>query len=115
MGAAVPRLHRSLSETHSTTHAEDRDSFVRATAIGKLGGGLASLDATVLGGAAIAAAPERATRTGSMSTGGAVALGHPIGASGARIIGTLVYELCRRGGGSDAPRSAQAVAEAMRC
>jgi acetyl-CoA C-acetyltransferase len=31
--------------------------------------------------------------------GGAVALGHPIGASGARIIGTLVYELRRRGGG----------------
>ena len=31
--------------------------------------------------------------------GGAVALGHPIGASGARIIGTLVLELRRRGGG----------------
>ena len=31
--------------------------------------------------------------------GGAVALGHPIGASGARIIGSLVFELRRRGGG----------------
>jgi acetyl-CoA C-acetyltransferase len=31
--------------------------------------------------------------------GGAVALGHPIGASGARILGTLLYELRRRGGG----------------
>jgi len=31
--------------------------------------------------------------------GGAVAMGHPIGASGARILGTLVYELRRRGGG----------------
>jgi len=31
--------------------------------------------------------------------GGAVAIGHPIGASGARIIGTLVLELRRRGGG----------------
>ncbi|SFI67903.1 acetyl-CoA C-acetyltransferase [Thermoflavimicrobium dichotomicum] len=31
--------------------------------------------------------------------GGAVALGHPIGASGARIILTLVHELKRRGGG----------------
>ncbi|CAN5333311.1 acetyl-CoA C-acetyltransferase [soil metagenome] len=31
--------------------------------------------------------------------GGAVALGHPIGASGARILMTLVYELKRRGGG----------------
>ncbi|MCY8688737.1 acetyl-CoA C-acyltransferase, partial [Bacillus spizizenii] len=31
--------------------------------------------------------------------GGAIALGHPIGASGARILMTLVYELKRRGGG----------------
>lgn len=31
--------------------------------------------------------------------GGAIALGHPIGASGARIILTLIYELKRRGGG----------------
>jgi acetyl-CoA C-acetyltransferase len=31
--------------------------------------------------------------------GGAVAIGHPIGASGARILGALVQELHRRGGG----------------
>jgi acetyl-CoA C-acetyltransferase len=31
--------------------------------------------------------------------GGAVAIGHPIGASGARILGTLINELRRRGGG----------------
>jgi acetyl-CoA C-acetyltransferase len=31
--------------------------------------------------------------------GGAVAIGHPIGASGARILAALVYELRRRGGG----------------
>ena len=31
--------------------------------------------------------------------GGALALGHPVGASGARILMTLVYELRRRGGG----------------
>jgi acetyl-CoA C-acetyltransferase len=31
--------------------------------------------------------------------GGAIALGHPIGASGARILGSLVHELRRRGGG----------------
>ena len=31
--------------------------------------------------------------------GGAVALGHPIGASGARVLATLVYELRQRGGG----------------
>ena len=31
--------------------------------------------------------------------GGAVALGHPIGASGGRIVATLVHELRRSGGG----------------
>ncbi len=31
--------------------------------------------------------------------GGAVALGHPVGASGARLVGTLVYQLQRAGGG----------------
>jgi acetyl-CoA C-acetyltransferase len=31
--------------------------------------------------------------------GGAVALGHPIGASGARILSTMIYELRRSGGG----------------
>jgi acetyl-CoA C-acetyltransferase len=31
--------------------------------------------------------------------GGAIALGHPLGASGARIALTLAYELRRRGGG----------------
>ena len=28
--------------------------------------------------------------------GGAIAVGHPIGASGARILGTLIYEMQRR-------------------
>jgi acetyl-CoA C-acetyltransferase len=31
--------------------------------------------------------------------GGAIALGHPIGASGARVLSTLIWELRRRGGG----------------
>jgi acetyl-CoA C-acetyltransferase len=31
--------------------------------------------------------------------GGAIAMGHPVGASGARITMTLMYELIRRGGG----------------
>jgi len=31
--------------------------------------------------------------------GGAIAIGHPVGASGARIIMTLMHELRRRGGG----------------
>jgi acetyl-CoA C-acetyltransferase len=31
--------------------------------------------------------------------GGAVAMGHPIGASGARLIGTVINQLRARGGG----------------
>jgi acetyl-CoA acetyltransferase len=31
--------------------------------------------------------------------GGAIALGHPLGCSGARILTTLIHELRRRGGG----------------
>ena len=42
----------------------------------------------------VGADPERVN-----VNGGAVAMGHPIGASGARIIGTLVQELRRSGGG----------------
>jgi acetyl-CoA C-acetyltransferase len=42
----------------------------------------------------LGADPERAN-----PNGGAVALGHPIGASGGRIVGTMVHELRRNGGG----------------
>ena len=31
--------------------------------------------------------------------GGSVAIGHPVGATGARILMTLIFELRRRGGG----------------
>jgi acetyl-CoA C-acetyltransferase len=31
--------------------------------------------------------------------GGAIALGHPLGASGGRILGTMIHELRRNGGG----------------
>jgi len=39
------------------------------------------------------------TADNSNVNGGAIALGHPVGASGARIVGALVNELRRRGGG----------------
>ena len=44
--------------------------------------------------AMLEADPEKAN-----VNGGAVALGHPIGASGGRILGTMVHELRRNGGG----------------
>ena len=43
--------------------------------------------------------PARDRPGARQHNGGAVALGHPIGASGARLLGTLVHELRRRGGG----------------
>jgi len=42
----------------------------------------------------LGAAPARAN-----VNGGAVALGHPIGASGGRIVTTMINELSRNGGG----------------
>ena len=44
--------------------------------------------------AMLGADPERVN-----VNGGAVALGHPIGASGGRILGTMIHELRRNGGG----------------
>ena len=46
--------------------------------------------------------------------GGAIALGHPIGASGARIIGALVHELPAAAAGSEWRPSARAAARATR-
>jgi acetyl-CoA C-acetyltransferase len=43
--------------------------------------------------------------------GGAIAIGHPIGASGARILMTLLYELKRRGGGYGAAGICSGIAQ----
>ena len=49
---------------------------------------------------AIASARNLGLREGDVNKfGGAVAMGHPIGASGARIVGTLINQLRKRGGG----------------
>jgi len=42
---------------------------------------------------------EMVLREKTNVNGGAVAIGHPLGASGARLVMTLMYELRRRGGG----------------
>jgi acetyl-CoA C-acetyltransferase len=47
--------------------------------------------------------------------GGAIALGHPIGASGARILVTLLHEMKKRGAKKAWPRSASAAAWALPC
>lgn len=47
-------------------------------------------------------AKTEAIRERTNVNGGAIAIGHPVGASGARILMTLIYELARRGGGHGA-------------
>jgi acetyl-CoA acetyltransferase len=57
------------------------------------------------GAAALLLASERATAAAGLTplariaARGAIAVGHPLGCSGARILGTLARELRRRGGG----------------
>jgi acetyl-CoA acetyltransferase len=47
--------------------------------------------------------------------GGAIAIGHPIGASGARVLTTLLYELNAAAPRRASPRSASAAAWASPC
>jgi len=54
-----------------------------------------AFSSVVLNSARLLGADEKTVNV----NGGAVALGHPIGASGARIVGTMVHELRRNGGG----------------
>ncbi|GCD94208.1 thiolase family protein [Embleya hyalina] len=74
-------------------------------ALARAGRGLADLDAVELNEAFAAQAlaclgewPELDPAVVN-PLGGALALGHPLGASGARILGTLAHRLRRRGGG----------------
>ena len=46
--------------------------------------------------------------------GGAIAIGHPIGASGARVLVTLLHEMQRRDAHKGWPRCASAAAWASR-
>jgi acetyl-CoA acetyltransferase len=83
------------------------------TPIGRFGGGLSALLAVELGAMAIRAALERSALSGDdVDYCGAVALGHPIGASGARLVLTLAQEMRRRGSGWAGPRSAAAAVRA---
>jgi hypothetical protein len=47
--------------------------------------------------------------------GGAIAIGHPIGASGARVLVTLLHEMKRRNSKRDVPRFASAAEWELRC
>lgn len=93
----------------STTHAHDPEWFTTAPAaavkalLAKAGLGVGDIDLFEINEAFSVVAMATADEVGIPPerlnvNGGAVSLGHPIGATGARLILTAIYELQRRGG-----------------
>jgi acetyl-CoA C-acetyltransferase len=86
------------------TSLQSQPSGAIRCALGKAGLGVSDLDLIEINEAfaAVAIQSMRDLGVGDEKVnvnGGAIALGHPIGASGARIALHLVHELGRRGGG----------------
>jgi acetyl-CoA C-acetyltransferase len=94
--------HGNVAGPDNSLHSQPAAAITHA--LGKAGGSVAGLDLIEINEAFAAVAiqsmkdlgigPERVN-----VNGGAIAIGHPIGASGARIALHLVLELRRRGGG----------------
>ena len=94
--------HAKVAENPSSLHTVPGNAG--KLALQKAGWGAEDLDLVEINEAFAAVALNSARILGVSEeivnvNGGAVALGHPIGASGARILMTLMYELKRRGGG----------------
>ena len=109
-GAARPRAARHGSSRRATSPTTSRTSRAtpararpsrRSTKAGKTIDDVARVEINE----AFASVAKNSTRMLGADeeivnvNGGAVALGHPIGASGGRIVATLVHELRRNGGG----------------
>src|SRR5579859_3664478 len=94
--------HGMVAGPDATLPAQPSNAIAKAAA--KLGVDPASFDLYEIN-EAFASVAVHSTRELGVSedkvnvNGGAVALGHPIGASGARLVLTLAMELARRGGG----------------
>ena len=88
------------------THLHSQPSRAITAALAKLPGASAADLAVVEINEAFAAVGVQSTRELGLDPaivnphGGAIALGHPIGASGARIVGTLARQLAEKGAGS---------------
>ena len=94
--------HGNVAGPDNSLHAQPANAI--AHALGKAGLTVADLDLVEIN-EAFAAVGIQSTRELGLSpdivnvNGGAIALGHPIGMSGARLVLTLAMELRRRGGG----------------
>lgn len=105
---AVIGEHGSVAGPHDTSlHSQPSNAIRRA--LDKAGMGVGDLDMIEINEAFASVALQSSRDLGLADDspvvnpdGGAIALGHPIGASGARLAVHLVYELRRRGGGRGA-------------
>ncbi|HET7018173.1 MAG TPA: acetyl-CoA C-acetyltransferase [Streptosporangiaceae bacterium] len=99
---AVVGEHGVVAGPDNSLHSQPSNAINRALA--KAGRSVSDLDLIEINEAfaAVAIQSMRDLRVGPEIVnvnGGAIALGHPIGMSGARLALTLIYELRRRGGG----------------
>ncbi|GAB2573613.1 acetyl-CoA C-acyltransferase [Leucobacter ruminantium] len=102
----IARVEATAFVAGPDTHLHSQPARAIAAALAKLPGASASDLAAVEINEAFAAVGIQSTRELGVDpaivnpNGGAIALGHPIGASGARIVGTLARQLASLGGGS---------------
>ncbi|MBN9613342.1 MAG: acetyl-CoA C-acyltransferase [Actinobacteria bacterium] len=105
--APIARVEATAFVAGPDTHLHSQPSRAIAAALAKVEGGAAASDlAAVEINEAFAAVGLQSTGELGIDPaivnqhGGAIALGHPIGASGARIVGTLARQLAAAGSGS---------------
>jgi len=99
---AVVGEHGVVAGPDNSLHSQPSNAILRA--LSKAGRSVSDLDLIEINEAfaAVAIQSMRDLQVGPEIVnvnGGAIALGHPIGMSGARLALTLIYELRRRGGG----------------
>ncbi|MGJ0203486.1 acetyl-CoA C-acyltransferase [Leucobacter sp. gxy201] len=105
--APLARIEATALVAGPDTQLHSQPSRAIAAALGRVAGGASAADLVAVEiNEAFAAVGIQSTRELGLDSatvnphGGAIALGHPIGASGARIVGTLARQLAAAGPGS---------------
>lgn len=112
--AAASRLGvAAVARVEATAFVAGPDTHLHSQPARAISAALAKLDGVAVGDLSVVEINEAFAAVGVQSTrelgvdpaivnrhGGAIALGHPIGASGARIVGTLARQLAELGSGS---------------